>query len=257
MKKIVKCKIVKCISRAAFDFSFPYNILALITNPFFFVRRNLYKNVKLHSSYLNGKLLDFGCGCKPYKSLLVDVREYIGLDIDDRGLDHTNSVIDVYYDGETIPFEDEYFDSMFSTEVYEHVPNLARIVPEMNRVLKIGGVMLVTAPLVWNEHGVPWDFQRFTKYGLINLLEKNGFEIIKTNTATSYVEMIFQMWMEYLRRSFEKICSKGLFTLFIQVLLIFPAALIGCIVSFILPKDDSLYGDTVVICRKVRNKKWD
>lgn len=247
----MKSKIMNLIGRSSFDFSFPYNLIALVTNPYYFVRKNLWKKVKKYSGMLSGKLLDFGCGCKPYQKFFKNVDEYIGLDIDDRGLDHTNHEIDVYYDGEKIPFEDEAFDSIFSSEVYEHVPNLQNILPEINRVLKVGGVLFVTAPLIWNEHGVPYDFQRFTKYGLKNMLEKNGFIIMESDTSTSYLEILFQLWMEYIRRNFYKLSERGIIVLTIQVLLIFPFALIGSIINLMLPKDDSLYGDSVIVCKKI------
>lgn len=247
----MKSKILGIIGRSSFDFSFPYNLVALVTNPYYFVRKNLWKKVRKYSELLSGRLLDFGCGCKPYQKFFKNVEEYIGLDIDDRGLDHANHKIDVYYDGERIPFEDETFDSIFSSEVYEHVPNLQNILPEINRVLKVGGVLLVTAPLVWNEHGVPYDFQRFTKYGLISMLEKNGFKVIKLDISTGYLEILFQLWMEYIRRSFYKLSKRGVVVLAVQILLIFPFAFIGSILNWILPKDDSLYGDTLIICKKI------
>ena len=126
--------------KADFVFKFPYNLAAIFTNPFYFVRRNLYKNISKYSEYITGRTLDFGCGSKPYKDLFPKVTEYIGLDIEDERHGFGADTVDVFYDGQTIPFEDESFNSMFSSEVYEHVPNLDRILKEMNRVLKLGGV---------------------------------------------------------------------------------------------------------------------
>jgi len=54
--------------------------------------------------FLSGKLLDFGCGRKPYKHLF-SFDEYIGLDIVESGHNHEDEEIDVYYDGTKIPFE--------------------------------------------------------------------------------------------------------------------------------------------------------
>lgn len=243
-------KLNKILGKSNFNFQFPYNVIALIFNPYYFVRRNLYRNIKPYSKYLKGRLLDFGCGCKPYRKFFDDVTEYIGLDIDDRGLDHKNQDIDVFYDGKKIPFEDEHFDSLFTTEVFEHVPNLEEIIPEIYRVLKPGGDMVVTVPFVWNEHGLPYDFNRFTRYGIENLLKKYGFEVIKTEISTTYIEMLFQLWMEYIRHSFRKLSSRGWLTMLVQIIFIFPAALVGCLFNFILPKNESLYGDTIILCQK-------
>ena len=49
-------------------------------------------------------MLDFGCGQKPYESLF-SVEEYVGLDIEVSGHDHTNSKVDTYYDGKNIPLQ--------------------------------------------------------------------------------------------------------------------------------------------------------
>ena len=77
--------------------------IGLFINPFYFARKGLYENISKLISKLNGKLLDIGCGTKPYKNL-CQVDEYIGLEIDDEGnRNHKNA--DVFYDGKTIPFE--------------------------------------------------------------------------------------------------------------------------------------------------------
>ncbi|MBK8300784.1 MAG: methyltransferase domain-containing protein [Chitinophagaceae bacterium] len=70
-----------------------------------------------NASSLEGKMMDFGCGTKPYKPLLQTSKEYIGVDYNGEGHSHKNEQIDVMYDGKTIPFEDNTFDSILSTEV--------------------------------------------------------------------------------------------------------------------------------------------
>ena len=55
--------------------------LGVIVNPFYFARHGLAEAMRTYSKLLNGKLLDVGCGTKPYSSLF-DVDEYVGLDID-------------------------------------------------------------------------------------------------------------------------------------------------------------------------------
>lgn len=130
------------INKSQFIFEFPYNIIAVVFNPFFFVRKNLYKNIGRYSSKISGRCLDFGCGSKPYINLFENVTEYVGLDIEDERHGFGNDTVDVFYDGKRIPFEDGAFDSIFSSEVYEHIPNISEIIPEINRVLKMGGVYI-------------------------------------------------------------------------------------------------------------------
>lgn len=107
---------------------------------------------------MEGSVLDFGCGAKPYVNLFCNCTKYVGLDINKSGHDHKNENIDVFYDGEHIPFDDESFDNVFSSEVFEHIAKPELIIPEIKRVLKKGGYMLVTVPFVQKayEHIEKW-----------------------------------------------------------------------------------------------------
>ena len=51
-------------------------LLGLFINPYYFSRKGLYNGIKSNKHYLKGKLLDFGCGAKPYMTL-IDVENYI------------------------------------------------------------------------------------------------------------------------------------------------------------------------------------
>jgi SAM-dependent methyltransferase len=170
------------------------NLLSLFTNPHFIIRRALWKQISKQSKEINGFILDFGCGAKPYLDAFKNSTDYIGLDIKESGHSHINSKVDVYYDGFTIPFPDNYFDNVVSFEVFEHVPNPEAMLKELNRVLKPKGTLLVTTPFFYPEHEMPFDFQRFTEPGMKRLLEICEFHpvsIIKTNNNLSSLTQIF------------------------------------------------------------------
>jgi len=78
-----------------------------------------------------------------------------------------------------LPFKDAVFDTVLCNEVLEHVPEPARLMAEVARVLKPGGVLLLTTPQTWGLHMEPYDFYRYTKYGLRYLAEKSGLEVIE------------------------------------------------------------------------------
>ena len=222
-------------------------LLGLFTNPFYITRKALYKGIYANRAYFRGRLLDFGCGQKPYKDLF-DVQEYIGMDIEVSGHDHNNEQIDVYYDGKTIPFANNYFDSVFSSEVFEHVFNLKEILDEIFRVLKPDGSLFVTLPFVWDEHEAPYDFARYTSFGTERLLKESGFKIIKIEKSTNYVETVFQLWNAYLyqfvfpRNTFLKAIMTTVF--------IAPITILGIILSKILPINKSFYHDNIVVAKK-------
>jgi SAM-dependent methyltransferase len=227
--------------------SFQPGFLALFINPFYLIRRGLYREIRITAPALNGILLDFGCGRKPYKNLFK-VDQYIGVDIEQSGHSHELSEVDVYYDGKTIPFPDGHFDSVFCSEVFEHVFELDRILSEINRVMKKNGKMLFTVPFVWNDHEIPYDFGRYTTFGISYLMEKHGFKVIEINKSTNFVQTIVQLWILYI---FHVTKTKNkILNLIINVVLISPFTIVGLIFSGILPRRMDLYHNSIVLIEK-------
>lgn len=227
--------------------SFQPGLLSIFINPFFFIRRDLFRGIKGFAPKLSGKLLDFGCGRKPYENLFT-VSEYIGVDIEETGHDHTNSKVDVYYDGKHIPFENETFDSLFFSEVLEHLFNPEELLPEINRVLKPGANALITVPFCWNEHEVPYDYGRYTSFGIRHLLEKHGFRIIELKKTGHFTRVHFQLMGLYFFELFRKFKRPGLL---ISLLFIVPINIIGSIMVLLLPRNRSLYFNNVILAQKV------
>jgi len=150
------------------------------------------------SKYVKGKLIDIGCGEKPYAYLIRPyVTEYIGLDHENTL--HDRSKIDLYGTAYEIPVGNEYFDTLLCTAVLEHLEEPDRAIKEANRVLKKGGYAIYTAPLFWHLHEEPRDFYRYTKYGLKYLFEKNGFEIVELKPLSGFLvtfgqELVYYLW---------------------------------------------------------------
>jgi ubiquinone/menaquinone biosynthesis C-methylase UbiE len=226
---------------------FTPGLLGLFINPYYFSRKGLYNEIKSNKHYLKGKLLDFGCGAKPYQNL-IDVENYIGLDIENNSHNHENEKIDVYYDGLTIPFPDNTFDSYFSSQVLEHISNLEEILQEIIRVLKPKAYLLITVPFVWEEHEIPFDFKRYTSYGIEHTLTNVGFKIVKLKKSTKYVTSIFQLWNNFI---YQHVFPKNKFIkLLLTPVFIFPITLLGIFISKLLPRNDSLYLDNIIIAKK-------
>jgi SAM-dependent methyltransferase len=220
---------------------------ALLFNPYFIIRRGLYQHIKQLSSSLQGKLMDFGAGSKPYRQLF-HVEQYVGVDIQESGHDHTHEDIDVFYDGKTIPFPDQSFDSVFSSEVFEHIFNLDEILNEINRVLKPGGKMLITLPFVWDEHEIPYDFARYTSFGIVHILQQKGFIILHQAKTTPYVSTLFQMWNAYV---YQHIFPKHkIARILLTPLFIMPFTLLGLGLGALLPKNFNFYHNNVVLVQK-------
>jgi SAM-dependent methyltransferase len=120
-------------------------------------------------------VLDAGAGKTPYKRLFANAL-YESADfcqIDQKAYGEITYVCDLTH----IPVPDGRYDLVLLTQVLEHVPEPRLVLQEIHRILKPGGALWLTAPLYFEEHEVPYDFYRYTQFGLAYLLNAAGFEI--------------------------------------------------------------------------------
>lgn len=232
----------------ALNINFYPGLLGLFLNPFFFARRGLVKHVRLCASAMTGKILDVGCGKKPYKRLFQNAGEYIGMDIENPGHDHSNEEIDVFYDGKVFPFPDGHFDSALTNQVFEHVFNPDEFISEIRRVLKDSGHLLMTVPFVWDEHEQPFDYGRYSSFGIKHILEKHNFEIVKQYKSGMGVQAVFQIINVYIYKKFHS--RYRIMNYLLSGLLISPFNLLGFLLSFYQRGDSDLFLDNVVLARK-------
>lgn len=233
------------------DFSkVPKEFNPSIFHPFYFIRKGLLKGIAQHAHKMNGKLLDFGCGSKPYQSLF-NVDEYIGVDFENPGHSHENEQIDFYYDGKHLPFENSAFDHVLCSEVVEHVFNFNEVLQEINRVLKPNGTLLLTCPFVWSEHEVPHDFARYTQFALKDILEKNGFEILSFNKSGNFIKSGFQLFILYFyQQSKSKWLKIPPLRWLYKFIFYFILNIKGSFLSWLLPNNSSLYLNNIVLAVK-------
>ena len=85
-----------------------------------------------------------------------------------------------------IPVEDQRYDAVILTQVLEHLPDPKLVLKELNRVLKPGGKLYLTAPLFYPEHEQPYDFFRYTQFSLDMLCKHAGFEIEEIDWLEGY-----------------------------------------------------------------------
>ncbi|MCY7363096.1 MAG: class I SAM-dependent methyltransferase [Ignavibacteria bacterium] len=150
----------------------------------YFGTESFYKNGLLlecvkHFKYLmKGKLLDLGCGNKPYSEIYNEVCDKsVGCDVPFSL--HRKATVEVLCPAEEIDkhFETEEFDIVLCTEVLEHTADDQKVIRNINKVLKINGTLLISVPYIYVTHEPPFDYRRYTVYGLKNILERNNFEV--------------------------------------------------------------------------------
>jgi SAM-dependent methyltransferase len=153
---------------------------------------------------LDGRVLDVGCGRQPYRRFLASGTKYVGMEYDTR-LRPT-----VVGDVKALPFRDGVFDGVMCNEVLEHVPDPAQALAEINRVLRPGGQVYVTVPQSWGLHYEPYDFYRYTKYGISHLLEHAGFRVTATDKMGGLfsffaVRLLDMVVLQYLFKLFDRV----------------------------------------------------
>ena len=164
-----------------------------------FNRHNWVKD-KLSSLESGKKILDAGCGTQRYRKHCSHL-QYFGQDFgeykgDGEGLqceDWRYGKLDYVGDIWDIKEKDETFDAILCTEVIEHIPYPNETVNEFSRLLKQGGVLMLTAPYASLPHMQPYYYYSgFSKEWYIYNLEKNGFEIVEITPNGDFFTFLIQ-----------------------------------------------------------------
>ncbi len=220
--------------------------MGFLVNPFYFARRGLMDGLKEFFPQLTGELLDVGCGRKPYRAFISCAR-YVGMEVD-TPLARTSFSADVFYDGRRFPFPDQSFDAVLCSQVFEHVFTPQEFLAEISRVLRPGGVALFTVPFVWDEHEQPHDFARYSSFGLRAVMEAAGLSV----EAQRKTMADSRAWFQLINAYFYKITrsESRLLNWAAQLGLMAPVSLVGMLVGRILPTNEDLYLDNIVLVRK-------
>jgi SAM-dependent methyltransferase len=226
---------------------FQPSLLSVVLSSDYIIRRGLFCAIRNFAPSISGSILDFGCGSKPYQTLFANAVSYLGVDLEITGHDHRDSNIDVFYNGKVLPFADGQFDAVVSFEVFEHVFDLHDILREINRVTRDSGYLLISIPFAWPEHETPYDFARYTSFGIGHLLKNAGYEVVATQKTTSHVLAASQIFIAYLRPA----ANRALFLRYLQQLfIIFPCTLIAHTLDAVLPKRYEYFCNTVLLAKK-------
>src|SRR5690606_29940369 len=140
------------------------------------------------------------------------------------------------------------FDHALCNQVLEHVFNPNEFLSEIARVLKPGGNLLLTVPFAWDEHEQPYDYARYSSFGLKHLLQENGFEIVELRKSVNDSRAIFQLWNTYLYK--KTLTRSGIVNLILNMLLISPFTLLGSLIWPLFGKSSDFYLDNIVLARR-------
>lgn len=134
--------------------------------------------------YVNGDLLEVGCGEGRGIELLIEKCNSItAIDRNEYTINHLKEKFkEITFIKESVPpfngVESDRFDSLITFQVIEHIEDDELFVKEIARVLKPGGVGLITTPNIkMSLTRNPWHIREYTKEELENLLKKYFSEV--------------------------------------------------------------------------------
>jgi len=182
-----------------------------------FLARWRYKMAikKMELVQKNGRILDIGCGSYPLFLTIVDFKEKYGLDknIDTAAIGKMKQQSIVLKnhrieEEQRIPFDDDYFDVVTMLAVFEHIEprELVKIHREIRRILKPGGLYIMTTPTVWTDgllklllklrlisDTISEHKDNYSHAMISSVLKEAGFE--KDRLRFGYFELFMNTWV--------------------------------------------------------------
>jgi SAM-dependent methyltransferase len=144
------------------------------------------------------RVLDVGCGVKPYLPWFSFAAEYVGVDVVE------NPAADLRGAVEDLPVPDGSFDLVLCIQVLEHADNPAQAVRELRRVVAPGGRVLASTHGVQVYHPAPDDLWRWTHTGLRRLFEENAewssVDVRPGSGTTACLGMLLATYIDLLAR---------------------------------------------------------
>jgi len=166
------------------------------------IRRVKWVERILKSIPAKSRILDAGAGELRFKEFCSHL-DYVSQDFgrydgrgDEVGLQTENwsqENLDIVSDITQIPQPDNSFDAILCSEVFEHISEPIKAIKEFSRLLKKGGLLILTAPFASATHFAPFHFYSgFNIYFYKTHLKNNDFEIIEINRTGNFFKYIAQ-----------------------------------------------------------------
>lgn len=147
-------------------------------------------------SFATGRLVDLGCGSVPlYQMYRPHVEEITCIDWPHSHYDL--QFADYFMDlSKSLDLTSEYYDTIVSSDVLEHVAEVDVIWSEMTRVCKPGGHIIIGTPFLYPLHDAPYDYWRYTSYNLRRCCEKHGLEVVDLAAYGGVAEVIADLTLK-------------------------------------------------------------
>jgi SAM-dependent methyltransferase len=209
-----------------------------ILHPQYFLQKQSARRREIIEAHLKGKVLDIGSGdAEPRYSRKETVASYITLDLPQTNVRYLKRP-QVFADAHALPFSEGVFDAVLLLEVLEHVRHPTRVLDEAHRVLREGGTVCLSTPFLYPLHDEPYDFFRFSLYGLREMLRQDHWQIVFEDEYSNFLVFSALSWNLYLMHQTQRLAEQSRYltlivTLPIVALLVLCANLLAMSFKFL------------------------
>ncbi len=221
--------------------------LRALADPFYLAHRALRSEIASMAQAAQGVVLDVGCGTAPYRLLFAHTA-YYGVEVAiSSKFGSKKGGADLMFDGRTLPVADASVDTVLCNQVLEHVFEPLPFLRELHRVLRPGGHLLMTVPFVWDEHEQPYDFARYSSFGLAHLAHSAGFEVVESRRTLADASLFAQLWLAYWFKVVLRGNPASLLRKVVVAAMSVPVNVLGLALARVLPASPDLYLDNAII----------
>ncbi len=157
-----------------------------------------------------GLVFDVGSGNSDLRQLLDPSISLVRIDYPSTNALY-NKKPDIYADAKCLPVSDQCADGVLLLEVIEHIFDYKVVFRECHRILSSEGILCISVPFIYPIHDSPYDFHRFTRYGLENELHIAGFDVMEVLPHGNSIIVAMQMFNLSLLEIAKKCIEKNLF----------------------------------------------
>jgi len=162
------------------------------------------RKLKKYQNLVTGKVLDIGCGDRPYKKLFKNAERYMGTNSEEyyKGNLFFKPGPDDYIvnDGCDLPFSDKSFDVVLSLQVLPVFESPDLFFREVHRLLRPEGVFIITSDFLYPLWNKPYNYFRVTSFGFELLAKRNDFNVVAIEAFGGYWTMCARNFHKYIIR---------------------------------------------------------
>ena len=137
----------------------------------------IFQIIEANKIFIKGKSLEFGAYKNQKRNFSNHLKGEKNFQYTNLKKDKKNNIQGANLN-QKLKFKSNYYQNLVIFNVLEHLISPTKSLKELNRILKKGGLLIGSTPFLYQVHGAPNDYLRFTTDYLIYEFKKKNFKAI-------------------------------------------------------------------------------